>query len=108
MASGPVAISGRRPPAWWCLSEISNRSNLERSRWKIDDFGSESLQVTILMILASTLEQSDGAVYLRADRTDMVWILWTLDSPFLDEDELRTLSNLTWIYLELIFKASSR
>ena len=45
-----------------------------------------SVVLTILMILASTLEQSEGAVYLRADRTDLVWILWTLELRFLDSE----------------------
>lgn len=50
-----------------------------------------SVVVTILMILASTVEQSSDGLSLQADQSDGVWILWTL-------------SNLTWIYLELYFK----
>lgn len=52
-----------------------------------------SAVVTILMILASTVEQTSNGIIIQADRTDVVWILWTL-------------ANLMWIYLELFFKDS--
>lgn len=37
-----------------------------------------SVVVTILMILASTVEQSSDGLSLQADRSDGVWILWTV------------------------------
>ena len=38
----------------------------------------KSSKVTILMILASTVEQTSDGLSLQADRSDGVWILWML------------------------------